>query len=113
MSLALRRADFFLGDFARQYQWYLAEAGETIARRYLDAVWQTLEELAARPGLGRRRRFRHPSLQQLRSFRVRPPFDVHLIFYRYTDQELLVERLMSGRRNLARRLHEPPGSAAT
>jgi hypothetical protein len=40
----------------------------------------------------------------------RPP-EVQLIFYRYNDQELSVERLMSGRRDLARRLREPPGSA--
>ncbi|MBI4625870.1 MAG: transposase [Verrucomicrobia bacterium] len=97
MSLSLRRADGFLGDFDHQYQWYLAEAGETVARRYLDAVWRTLEEIASHPGIGRLRRFRHPSLQGLRSFRVRPPFEVHLIFYRYTDQELSAERLMSGR----------------
>jgi hypothetical protein len=41
---------------------------------------------------------------------VRPPFEVHLIFYRYTDEELSAERLMSGRRDLARRLSEPPAS---
>ena len=68
MSRLLRRADDFLGDFDHQYQWYLVEAGETVARRYLDAVWRALEELS-------------------------------------------VERLMSGRRDLARRLREPPGSA--
>ena len=103
MSRLLRRADDFLGDFDHQYQWYLVEAGETVARRYLDAVWRALEELAAHPGLGRLRHFRHPALHGLRSF---------LIFYRYNDQELPVERLMSGRRDLAPRLREPPGSAA-
>jgi plasmid stabilization system protein ParE len=112
MSRLLRRADDFLGDFDHQYQWYLVEAGETVARRYLDAVWRALEELAAHPGLGRLRHFRHPALHGLRSFRIRPPFEVHLIFYRNNDQELSVERLMSGRRDLAPRLREPPGSAA-
>ena len=110
MSLTLRRADGFLADFDLQYRWYAVQAGETVARRFLDAVWRTLEELAAQPGQGRRRRFRHPSLQGLHSFRVRPPFEVHLIFYRYTDEELSAERLMSGRRDLARRLREPPAS---
>jgi plasmid stabilization system protein ParE len=108
MSRLFRRADDFIGDFDRQYQWYL---GEAVARRYLDAVWRALEELAAHPGLGRLRHFRHPALHGLRSFRVRPPFEVHLIFYRYNDRELSAERLMSGRRDLARRLREPPGSA--
>lgn len=110
MRRLLRRTDSFLGDFEHQYRWYLIEAGETVARRYLDAVWRAVEELAAHPGLGRLRHFQHPDLQGLRSFRVPPPFDAHLIFYRCTDQELSVERLMSGRRDLARRLREPPGS---
>ena len=112
MSLTVRRAGAFVDDFDHQFSWYLAEAGESVARRYLDAVWQTLNKLAAQPGIGRLRRFRHPALQGLHSFRVEVPFEVHLIFYRYTGSDLLVERLMSGRRNLARRLREPPGSSA-
>jgi plasmid stabilization system protein ParE len=110
MSLTLRRSDDFLGDFDNQYRWYLAEAGEAVAGRYVDSVWRTLGELAARPGLGRLRRFRHPNLEGMHSFRVRPPFDVHLIFFRYDNKALSAERLMSGRRDLARRLREPPGS---
>ena len=109
MNLALDRTENFTSDFDRQYRWYLAEAGEGVARRYLEAVWQTLNELAAHPRLGRPRRFRDPALQGLRSFRVRPPFEVHLIFYRHTDRELSAERLLHGRRDLPRRLREPPG----
>lgn len=111
MRRLLRRTNDFLSDFDHQYRWYLLEAGEAVARKYLDAVWRAVEELAAHPGLGRLRHFRHPALRGLRSFRVQPPFEAHLIFYRYTDHELSVERLMSGRRDLARRLREPPGSA--
>jgi plasmid stabilization system protein ParE len=110
MSLPFRRSDYFLTDFDNQYRWYLTEAREAVARKYLDAVWRTLEELAAQPGLGRLRRFRHPSLKGLHSFRVQRPFQVHLIFYRYDDRTLSAERLMSGRRDLARRLREPPAS---
>ena len=112
MSLTLRRTSDFVADFDRQHRWYLAEASDGVARRYLDAVWQTLEALADQPAIGRLRRFRHPSLKGLRSFRVHPPFDVHLIFYRYTDRELSAERLMHGRRDLPRRLREPPGAPA-
>jgi plasmid stabilization system protein ParE len=108
MSLTLRRADGFVSDFDLQYRWYASQSGDVLARRYLEAVWRTLEELTERPGMGRRRRFRHPLLKGLRSFRVRPPFEVHLIFYRYSKKELSAERLMSGRRDLARRLREPP-----
>lgn len=110
MSRSLRRSDRFTEDFDRQFRWYLAEAGETVARRYLEAVWETLGKLADRPGLGRLRRFRHPALKGLCSFRVRPPFEAHLVFYRHTELELSAERLMHGHRDLPHRLREPPGA---
>ena len=97
-------------DFDLQYRWYLEDAGEEVAERYLDAVEATLRNLAIHPGLGRPREFRHPSLKDIRSFRVNPPFQVHLIFYRYNSVELLAERLMRGSRDLPHRLAEPPGS---
>ena len=111
MILALQRSDYFLRDFDLQFRWYLAQAGDAVADRYVDAVERTLQELAAQPGLGRRRAFRHDELQGLHSFRVRPPFDAHLIFYRYSNTELSAERVMHGRRDLPRRLRQPPGGA--
>ena len=82
--------------------------GEEVAERYYAAVISTLRELSLQPGLGRRRQFRHPELKGLRSFRLRRPYGVHLIFYRHTDSELFAERIMHGARNLPRRLLEPP-----
>ena len=111
MILALLRSDYFLGDFELQFRWYLAQAGDAVADRYVDAVEKTLQELTAQPGLGRRRAFRHDELQGLYSFRVRPPFDAHLIFYRYSNTGLSAERVMHGRRDLPRRLRQPPGGA--
>ena len=52
---------------------------------------------------------KHPLLQGLRSFRVEPPFDKLLVFYRSTEQALQAWRLMHGTRDLPRRLVEPPG----
>jgi plasmid stabilization system protein ParE len=110
MSRSLVKAAVFESDVASTFTWYAKEAGETIAWRYFRAVDRTLTQLAEHAGLGKTRRFRHPELQGLRSFRVEPPFDVHLVFYRYTEKELSAERLMSGRRDLGRRLRETPGS---
>ena len=112
MTLALLRSDYFNVDFNRQYRWYLQEADEKTAERYFAAAVSTLKELAQQPGLGRRRTFRHPDLKDFRSFRVRPPFSVHLIFYRATETELIAERIMHGSRDLPRRLVEPPDSIA-
>lgn len=109
MNQALHRSPFFNEDFDRQYRWYLDEAGEEVAERYYNAVLGTLRELTRQPGLGRKRRFRHSDLQSLRSFRVEPPFNVHIIFYRADDRVVTAERVMHGARDLPRRLTEPPG----
>lgn len=108
--LGLHRSDYFNRDFDLQYRWYLEHAGEEIAERYLTALIESLQLLARQPTLGQPRRFGHPTLRELRCFRVAPPFDVHLIFYRHTESELFAERIMHGARDLPRRLVEPPGS---
>lgn len=106
MSLGLRRSDVFVADFEKAYCWYLEEAGGVIARRFLESVWQTLELLTVQPGVGVPRHFCAAELEGLRSYRVKPPFQAHLIFYRYTETELLIDRLMHGRRDLPERLME-------
>lgn len=108
MRLSLHRAGDFNTDFDQQYRWYLEQAGEELAERFLEAVLLALRSLAGQPDLGRRRKFRHPGLQNLSSFRVNPPFDRILIFYRVTNETLEAWRLMHGARDLPRRLVEPP-----
>lgn len=110
MNLQLRRSDAFIADFEQQARWYVQEAGEVVARRYLSALDATLTMLCQQPAAGRVRRFRHPLLKGIRSFRVNPPFNLHLIFYRYDATTLYVERVMHGARDLPRRLVEPPES---
>ncbi len=111
MKLVLHRSDYFNLDFDLQYRWYLKKAGLEVAERYLNALLLTLDELAMQPDLGRERHFRHRELAGIRTFRLVAPFSVHLIFYRHTETELWAERLMSGVRDLPRRLREPPDSA--
>lgn len=108
MSLPVLQRDTFEADVGTRFRWYLEEAGEGIAQRFKDAVDVTLDDLALHPELGRRRRFRHPKLAGLRTFRVEPPFNKVLIFYRATDTHLEAWRLMHGSRDLSRRLREPP-----
>ena len=108
MKISLHRSDYFVRDFTLQYGWYLQNAGDRVATRFLAAVEFTLLQLIDQPGLGRQRNFRHPALQSIRSFRVRSPFEAHLNFYRLTDPDLFIERLMHGRRD---RLAEPPTQA--
>lgn len=107
MKLSLHRADEFNADFDQQHRWYLEQAGEELAERFLKAVKQTLESLLSQPDLGRLRKFRNPALADIRSFQVKSPFQKILIFYRHTATELSAERLMHGSRDLPRRLIEP------
>lgn len=110
MKRSLHRAEDFNTDFDQQYRWYLEQAGQDLAERFLDAVLVTLRSLAGQPDLGRQRKFHHPALRDLRSFRVKPPFHRLLIFYRVTNDTLEAWRLMHGARDLSRRLVQRPGS---
>ena len=111
MSLPVRKAEYFIADFDEKFRWYDREAGWETAQRFLSAVDATLEKLGKLPELGRIRDFRHPSLSGLRSFRVEPPFNRWLIFYRITGVVIEAFRLIHGARDLPRRLLEPPSPA--
>ena len=45
MKLSLHRAETFNADFDQQYRWYLEQAGEELAERFLMAVENTLQSL--------------------------------------------------------------------
>jgi plasmid stabilization system protein ParE len=75
-------------------------------QRFSDAVDETIIRLGKQPEIGRVRKFRNPILRDLRSFRLTPPFQNFLIFYRLNENVLTAWRLMHGARNLARRLAE-------
>lgn len=106
--MKVRKSSAFFADFEHIARWYVREAGPEVAQRWLDALDATLEELKSTPGLGRLRRFPHPELQGLRSFRVQRPFRRYLIFYRWSAGELSAERVIHGARDLPRRLLESP-----
>ena len=94
-------------DLTLQYRWYLENADENVAERYLLAVHATIQAVAGKPDLGRLRHFAAPELDRIRSIQIRKPFDSHLLFYG-SDTTLRVERVMHGARDLPRRLLEPP-----
>ncbi len=109
MNESFRRNPHFTADVQEQFSWYWDRAGEEVAWRFELAVERTLHQLALQPGLGRHRRFRNPALQGLQSFRVEPPFNKLILFYRTDGGVTQAVRLMHGSRDLSRRLLEPPG----
>jgi plasmid stabilization system protein ParE len=107
MNLVIQKSPLFHADVTNQFGWYFDEAGEELAWRFFNAADQTLLKFARQPDLGRRRKFRHPMLRDLRSFQVERPFQKILIFYRVTENTLQAWRLIHGARDLPRRLSEP------
>lgn len=94
----------FQADVVNQFSWYFEEVTEEIAWQFEEAVKETVARLIQNPTLGRLRHFRSPRLQNLRSFHVNLPFDRFLVFYRFENNILTMERLMEGSRDLGRRL---------
>lgn len=110
MTCALKKSESYLQDFANQARWYVRHAGEDVARRFEAAADHTVVALSRDPELGRVRRFKEPRLRGLRPFRVEPPFNKLLIFYRWEGDVLEVWPLMHGARDLGRRLLQLPAS---
>jgi toxin ParE1/3/4 len=108
MSRSLRKSALFEADVAVRFGWYVQEAGERVAWRFLGAVELTIARLADQPEIGRVRYFKDARLQGLRSLRVDVPFSKVLIFYRASSDGIELWRMMHGARNLPVRLKEAP-----
>ncbi len=108
MSLLVSIAAQAEADVARQYQWYFQNTDIKVADRFLADFNDTVNKLAKHPGLGRQRKFRARELADIRSFPIGGSFAVLLVFYYYTADTLLIERVMHGARDLPRRLLQSP-----
>ena len=108
--MSVRRADDFIADVERQFNWYLAEAGWEVANRYLDAVEATCRLLGQHPNLGPRAGFAHPRLHEWRFFLLSRPFNQHILSYELAGSDVVMRRTMRGKRDLPRRLLEAPGA---
>jgi len=107
VSLTVDRLARFRHDVISQFIWYAERENVELAERFQLAVSTALDRLAKNPELGPRVRLRNPRFAGLRYFRVEPPFDKHLIFYRVDAQFICAVRLIHGMRHVRRRLSEP------
>ena len=108
MIRLVRQSDDFWADMLKQVDWYRETASPEVAQGYVNAVEATLQSLANDPGLGRPRFQCWPELAGMRSWRVEPPYQRHLIFYRFDEALLMAERIVHGARDLPRRLLQSP-----
>ena len=78
--------------------YYLTEAGEAVALRFIDAVEAALRHLSAHPSSGSLRFAYELDLPGLRAWPLhRFPW---LVFYSETDQQVDVWRVLHGRRDI-------------
>ena len=110
MSRVLWHSDEFVADLNLQTDWYLRRAGVATAEEFGDAVDETIQRIVRFPSLGTVWERPEPELQGFRYVVVDRPFERFLIFYRVTDSELYIERVLHGMRDLPRRFLEPPGA---
>jgi plasmid stabilization system protein ParE len=79
--MTIRKSEYFISDVEQQFQWYLANANDKIADRYLDAVEATCQLLKHHPLIGPQAGFSNPKLHDWRFIVVLRPFQKHILFY--------------------------------
>jgi toxin ParE1/3/4 len=78
---------------------YLAEDNLDISERFLFSAEKTFQKLSQFPKIGKLSNFTHPQLIDIRQQAIEG-FRKHLIFYRLTDSEVEIIRVIYGARNI-------------
>jgi len=78
---------------------FIAADNERAARDFLDAVFETFDQLAKFPKMGPPAHFRHRALKNVRYFVLPPPFNRWLIFYQPTVTGVDIRRVLYGNIN--------------
>lgn len=86
-------------DILRQVGYYAELGRPDVAERFLAAVEAAFSSLQATPAAGTPKQFAHPDLSGLRSWPVRGFEDIRL-YYVQREQELIVLRILHGRRDI-------------
>jgi toxin ParE1/3/4 len=92
-------SDASIADILEQADWYAAQSGQPLARRWEKAVTTAISHLPTRPATGPPCKFRSPALRDIRRATI-AGFPKHLLFYRFDDDEVFVLRVVHGARDL-------------
>jgi toxin ParE1/3/4 len=90
-------------DIVEQADWYGAQSGQSLAARWEKAVTSAMLRIAKAPGAGALCSFGSSKLHRVRRTII-AGFPKHLIFYRLSNGEVLVLRVLHGARDLERLL---------
>jgi len=86
-------------DLIEIYGYLYQRASEQVAERFADAADSTFDAIARMPGIGSPCDFGNPELNGMRRWSVKG-FPNYLIFYRSTDVQIEILRVLHGARNL-------------
>ena len=93
-------------DIEEQTDYYLfEERSPDAAVRFVDGVERSLEVLASQPEIGRVYERARGKLSGLRAWRVSGFRDL-LVFYTVTEEAIVIERVVDGRRDIPELLDE-------
>ena len=86
-------------DLDAQAEYIATSSGGAVALGFYRSAEQTFQLIARRPGIGRRIPYRNPLLAEIWMF-VMKGFPRHLIFYRISEDEIEVIRVIDGTRDI-------------
>ena len=92
-------SDAAVADILEQADWYAAQSGVRLAKRWERAVDSAVLLLVRRPAAGSLCAFRPPELHGVRRMTI-SGFLKHLLFYCFDETELFVIRVIHGARDL-------------
>lgn len=78
---------------------FIAADNEVAAHDFLDAAFESFDQLAQFPEMGPEASFKHRALQGMRFFVLRPPFNRWLVFYQPSGMGIDIRRVLYGNVN--------------
>jgi toxin ParE1/3/4 len=94
-------SDAAIADILEQADWYVAQSGRALARRWEKAVTSAIFRVMSRPGAASLCTFKSPELHSVRRATI-PGFPRHLLFYKFDGEEVFILRIVHGARDLER-----------
>jgi toxin ParE1/3/4 len=94
-------SDAAVTDILEQADWYAAQSGYKLARRWEKAVQTSISRIFRRPATGAPCIFPATELLSIRRIAI-SGFPKHLLFYQFDGEEVFVLRVVHGARDLER-----------
>ncbi len=106
--MIFRKTSYAVNSLREHALYFEENVSLEIAERYLRAVEETLAFIQKEPGIGSPCQFTHARLKNVRRWPV-CDFENYLLFYRETEEEILLLYVFHGKQDVNHILDEPPG----